>query len=308
MTHLALVGPTASGKSALALALALAESLGDVEIVSLDSMQIYRGMDVGTAKPSRGERARVRHHLVDVAEPTETWTVARFQAATREAIADVEARGRRALLVGGTGLYLSAVVDGLSIPPEDPAVRRRLEAAVAAPDGLARAYRRLEERDPVAAARIEPRNRRRVVRALEVIELTGRPFSASGPGIGASRGTAFAVRLAGVWLPRGVVAARIEARVAGMRAAGFEEEVRALEERGGLSPTAEVAIGYRELRRALREGRSPDENVYERIAARTRALARRQRMWFRRDRRIRWFATAAEPERLLDAILACWKA
>jgi len=177
----ALVGPTASGKSALALE--LAERLGDVEIVSVDSMQLYRGLDVGTAKPTAEERARVRHHMLDLAEPTEDWSVAQFQDAARTAVRDIEARGRRALLVGGTGLYVRAVVDNLQFPGEDAAIRARIDRRAEEPDGLAALYAELAQRDPAAAARIEPGNRRRIVRALEVIELTGEPFSASGVGL-----------------------------------------------------------------------------------------------------------------------------
>ncbi len=168
MTHLALVGPTAAGKSALGLE--VARALGDVEIVSIDSMQVYRGMDIGTAKPSVAERASVAHHLVDVADPWEDWSVARFQAEARAAVAAIEARGHRALLLGGTGLYVQAVVDDLRFPGEDLELRAEITARVERePDGPADAYRELERIDPAAAARIEPTNTRRIVRALEVI-------------------------------------------------------------------------------------------------------------------------------------------
>jgi len=173
--HLAIVGATASGKSALALG--IAGEVGDAEIVSLDSMQVYRGMDIGTAKPSLAERAAVPHHIVDVAEPSEEWSVRATQEAARDAIAEIERRGRRAVLVGGTGLYVRAVVDALPVPGTDTEVRAALEAQTATADGLAGAYRLLCARDRRAAARIEPSNRRRIVRALEVIEVTGRPCS-----------------------------------------------------------------------------------------------------------------------------------
>ena len=200
VTHLALVGPTASGKSELALA--AAHSLGDVEIVSIDSMQIYRGLDIGTAKPTVAEQAAVPHHMIDVAEPLDEWSVARFQLEARAAIADVAARGKRALLVGGTGLYVRAVIDPLTFPPEDRVVRAELEAEVATADGLRAAYDELERVDPVAASRMEPGNSRRVVRALEVIRITGRPFSSFGLGLGEFGAPVVAVRQAGVWLPR----------------------------------------------------------------------------------------------------------
>jgi diaminopimelate epimerase/tRNA dimethylallyltransferase len=209
--HLALVGPTASGKSELALH--TARALGDVEIVSMDSMQVYRGLDIGTAKPSPADRAAVPHHLIDVADPSEEWSVARFQADARRAVGEIEARGHRALLVGGTGLYVQAVIDDLRFPGESPDLRAALEARTAEPGGVAATYAELARRDPEAAARIDPHNARRIVRALEVIELTGQPFSSFGPGVAGFGPTAFPVRLAGVWLPRGALAGRIDARV-----------------------------------------------------------------------------------------------
>jgi tRNA dimethylallyltransferase len=304
VTHLALVGPTASGKSALALA--VARVLGDVEIVSVDSMQVYRGLDIGTAKPGPAERAAVPHHLIDVAAPAEEWSVARFQRAALDALGAIEGRGRRALLVGGTGLYLQAVVDALEIPGEDRAVRAELEALVAGPDGLATAYDELARLDAAAAAKIEPGNARRIVRALEVIRLTGRPFSSFGPGIRRYAEPALPVRMAGVWLPRPVLSRRIAERFSAMRERGLVDEVRALAARGPLSPTARQAIGYKEVLAHL-EGRGPSLDAALAAAeARTRALARRQRMWFRRDPRITWLGTAANPCALLPALLATW--
>ena len=301
--HLALVGPTASGKSALAFA--LAQELGDAEIVSLDSMQVYRGMDIGTAKPTVAERAVVVHHLVDVAEPDEDWSVQRTQTGARAALDAIEARGNRALFVGGTGLYVKAIVDGLRIPAEDPARRIELEARTASADGLADAYRELAARDPLAAARIEPRNRRRIVRALEVIELTGAPFSSFGPGLDHFAAPAIPVRMIGVWLPRAAHARRIEQRVGTMVAEGFVDEVRMLEARPkGLSRGALQAIGYRELFGFVRGEIPTIEDATDRVVRRTRAFARRQRMWFRRDPRITWLATAGAPESLLGAARA----
>lgn len=307
VTHLALVGPTAAGKSALAFA--LARELGDVEIISLDSMQVYRGMDIGTAKPTPAERAAVVHHLVDVADPDDDWSVARTQAGARAALADIEARGRRALLVGGTGLYVRAVVDDLQIPGEDLARRAELEAATEPVEGLERAYRELEDLDPAAAARIEPLNRRRIVRALEVIHLTGRPFSSFGPGVDHFGPPAVPVRMIGVWLPRAAHARRIAERVADMCDAGLVDEVRALAARpGGLSRNAAQAIGYREILDHL-AGEIPTlDAAADLIAQRTRAFARRQRMWFRRDPRITWLGTTGEPQRLLALVDALWRA
>ncbi|MDQ4096945.1 MAG: tRNA (adenosine(37)-N6)-dimethylallyltransferase MiaA, partial [Actinomycetota bacterium] len=224
----------------------MARRLGDVEIVSIDSMQVYRGMDIGTAKPSRAERAEVPHHLIDLAEPSEGFSVARFQREAAAAIAGIEGRGHRALLVGGTGLYLQAVVDGLTVPGAWPQLRTALEAEAATPAGVGALYQQLAQADPAAAARIEPANARRIVRALEVTLGSGWAFSSFGPGVAAFPPTGF--RLAGVWLPRPVVAARIESRYRAQLDAGFLDEVRALAGRpGGLSRTARQALGYREL-------------------------------------------------------------
>jgi tRNA dimethylallyltransferase len=304
--HLALVGPTASGKSELALGVARARR--DVELVSIDSMQVYRGLDVGTAKPTRAERAEVRHHMIDVADPLDEWSVARFQAEARRAIHDVEARGKRAILVGGTGLYVRAVVDALAFPPEDRTVRHALEARTDDADGLAVVYAELQRRDPDAAARIEPGNRRRIVRALDVIESTGRAFSSYGPpaGLGEFPPPVVDVRQVGVWLPRAVSAERIAVRVAAMRAGGLVEEVERLAGAGALSRTARQAIGYEEVLDHL-EGREPSlDAALERAAARTRRFARRQRMWFRRDPRITWLAAPGNPCTLLPSLLAIW--
>ncbi|MBV9663314.1 MAG: tRNA (adenosine(37)-N6)-dimethylallyltransferase MiaA [Actinobacteria bacterium] len=292
---MALVGPTASGKSALALE--LARRCPDVELVSIDSMQVYRRMDVGTAKPTPAEQAEVPHHLVDLADPDESFTVRRFQRAFDEAMRDIEARGKRAVLVGGTGLYLRAAIDGLSMPPQFPDVKAELELEA----DTAALHARLRELDPVGAGRMEPTNRRRIVRALEVTLGSGRPFSSHGPGLDVHPPTRF--RLVGVWLPRAVVAHRIERRVSAMLAAGWLEEVRALAARPtGLSLTARQALGYRELLAHLEDGVAFDEAV-ARIVTRTRAFSRRQRMWFRRDPRIRWYGAAGNPVDLLPALL-----
>ncbi len=317
--HLAIVGPTATGKSAVALA--VARELGDVEIVSLDSMQVYRGMDIGTAKPSGADRAAVPHHLVDVADPSEEWSVRETQTAARAAIADIEARGRRALLVGGTGLYVRAVVDGLSVPPRDVGVRAALERETATAAGLSRLYDRLTVVDPLAASRIEPGNARRIVRALEVLESTGRKFSSFGSGLGEYGPPAFDVALVGVWLPRAELGRRITARFAAMQTEGLEAEVRALahahrlddssEESprrgGGLSRTAAQAIGYKELL-AQFAGEIPTlADAFDLAIRRTRQFARRQRVWFRRDPRIRWVGTARNPNDLAPVVMALWE-
>jgi tRNA dimethylallyltransferase len=293
--HLALVGTTASGKSALALALARRDP--GLELVSVDSMQVYRGMDIGTAKPTPAEQAEVPHHLLDLADPWETFTVARFQRAFRAAIADIEARGRRALLVGGTGLYLRAAVDDLDIPGEYPVVRASLEDE---PDTAA-LHDRLAGLDPVAAGRMEATNRRRVVRALEVTLGSGQPFSSFGPGLEAYPATRF--RLVGVALPPTTVAARIAARYRDQVEQGFVDEVRRLAaEPRGLSRTAAQALGYRELLDHV-AGDVPLDRALDEAVNRTRRFARRQRSWFRRDPRIEWF-TADDPADVLDPLLA----
>jgi tRNA dimethylallyltransferase len=305
-THLALVGPTASGKSALALG--IARVLGDLEIVSLDSMQVYRGLDIGTAKPTPDERRAVPHHLIDVVEPSQEWSAVRHQAAARAAVADLETRGKRALLVGGTGLYVQAVLDDLRFPGEDLELRAELEARTAERGGVAAAYAELQRLDPDAAARVDPHNARRIVRALEVIRLTERPFSSFGPGVSNFGPTAFPVHVAGVWLPRDVLGRRIAERFAAMRAHGLLDEVRTLVDRGSLSRTATQAIGYRELIDHL-VGREPSlESAFETAVRRTRSFARRQRMWFRRDPRITWLGASENPCDLLPALLATWTA
>jgi tRNA dimethylallyltransferase len=303
--HLALVGPTAAGKSALALE--VARRAGDVEIVSLDSMQVYRGMDIGTAKATPAERATVAHHLVDVADPAEDWSVARTQTLAQAAIAGIQARGRRALLVGGTGLYVRAVVDDLALPGQDLETRDALLRVTETAAGIVTAYDRLRTVDPVAAARIEPNNRRRIVRALEVFDATGQPFSSFGTGLDTYAKPAIDVRLVGVWVARDELARRIEARFTEMRDNGLLDEVRALASGPhSLSRTAAQAIGYREALGYLRGEQPSLDAAFAEAVHRTRRFARRQRMWFRRDPRVEWMATGGKPQELAPAILATW--
>jgi tRNA dimethylallyltransferase len=295
---LALVGTTASGKSAIALEVARRRS--DIELVSVDSMQVYRGMDIGTAKPTPAEQAEVPHHLIDLADPDDDFSVARFQVAAGDALAGIEGRGHRALLVGGTGLHLRAVVDGLRIPGRWPEVRAELEAEAAAtgPEAL---HARLLALDPVAAARMEPTNVRRIVRALEVTVGGGQPFSSYGPGLDAHPPSGFT--LVGVTLSPDVVAARIERRYAEQLDAGFLEEVRVLAARpAGLSRTARQALGYRELLAHVEGPLELDEAV-DLAVRRTRRFARRQRVWFRRDPRIRWLPADEDPSAVLQPLL-----
>jgi tRNA dimethylallyltransferase len=305
--HLALVGATASGKSAVAFE--VARRRPDVELVSVDSMCVYRGMDVGTAKPTPAQRAEVHHHLLDLADPSEDYSVSRFQAAARAAIGDIESRGRRALLVGGTGLYLQAVVDDLELPGQWPEVAAELEAEADGPGGVGALHARLADLDPVAAGRMRPTNRRRIVRALEVTLGSGRRFSSFGPGLGAYPASRFA--LIGLRLPAAVVARRIEDRLLAQLRDGFVDEVRGLVARpAGLSRTARQALGYRELLAHVEQGLPLDEATASSIT-RTRSFARRQRAWFRRDPRITWIdpvdgAGEINPLAAVPSLLGDW--
>lgn len=301
MRHLVLVGPTASGKSALALALAvrLRERGETVELISMDSMAVYRGMDIGTTTPSREDRALVPHHLVDVVDPDQEFSVAEFAVAVRDVLADIERRGGRAILVGGTGLYVQTVVDGLELPGRYPAVAARIESE---PDTRA-LHKRLELLDPVAASRMEPDNRRRIVRALEVTEGSGRPFSSFGPGLDTYPDTPFV--LAGLRVDRELLSELIHRRVQVQLAEGFLDEVKVLEERGDISRTAAQALGYGELAAHLRGELSLDEAV-ELIERRSRQFSVRQIRWFRRDPRITWFDHEGDPLTVLDALDALW--
>jgi tRNA dimethylallyltransferase len=285
---LAMVGPTASGKTEAALV--LAERL-DAEIVSCDAMLFYRGMDVGTAKPSAEQRARAPHHLIDVTGPTEPFSVAAYQELAARAVREIEGRGRQALLVGGSGLYYRGAVDGLRFPATDPATRRLLEAEGAAVGALAM-HQRLASFDPDAAARIAPSNLRRTIRALEVAAITGRPFSAHYSAW--DRYTPGAVLAAGIDMPREILHRRIQERARSMFAGGLLDETRALIESGrGPFLTAFQAIGYAEAMAHL-EGRIGLDEAVDGTVRRTKALARRQLSWFRRDPRIRWFAVGDE--------------
>lgn len=295
-------GPTASGKSAVALELAqLRLARGEaVEIVTVDSMQVYRGMDIGTAKPTAEERAAVPHHLLDLVDPDAEFSVAEFARAAEEAIDGIEARGASALLVGGTALYLQAVVDRLRVPGRYPEVLADLEAD---PDTVS-LHRRLSELDPLAASRMEPTNRRRVLRALEVTLGSGRPFSSWGPGLGQFPDTPYV--LCGLRLPREVLAQRIERRYQDQLDTGFVEEVRRLTDRFELSRTARQALGYAELLEHL-AGRCTLSEAVELAITRTRQFAVRQIRWFRRDPRVAWFDHDGDPRRLAVELDRRWR-
>jgi tRNA dimethylallyltransferase len=300
----ALVGATASGKSEVALAVARLLREGPsgpsgpaqpVELVSVDSMAVYRGMDIGTAKPTRQVRAEMAYHLVDLVDPWKEFTVQQFQTAARESLADIAERRHGALLVGGTGLYLRAVVDDLSFPGRYPDVAEALQAEVDAsgPEGseeqralLGQLHGRLAGLDPVAAGRVEPTNRRRLLRALEVTIGAGVPFSTFGPGL--ERYPSTPVRLVGIARDPRVLDERIGVRFHRLMDEGLLDEVRRLaDHRAGLSRTARQALGYRELLAHLEDGLPLPDAVDEAIR-RTRAFARRQMAWFRRDPRIVW--------------------
>ena len=283
----ALVGPTASGKTDASIP--LAKALG-AEILSIDSMVVYRGMDVGTAKPTPTERAAVPHHLLDLVEPSEPFSVAEFARLASEAADGVRLRGNRALLVGGSGLYFRAVVDGLRFPGTEAETRALLEAEASAL-GPGAMYRRLADVDPVAARRIEPANVRRTVRALEVAGVTGRAFSSFAADW--ERYPEEHVRAAGIDVPREILQERIERRVAGMMP-GLLAETRGLVEMGaGRFITSSQAIGYAEALACL-EGRLSEGEAVARTTRRTKNLARRQLAWFRRDPRIQWFSVGEE--------------
>jgi tRNA dimethylallyltransferase len=291
-----LLGTTASGKSDIAMA--VARRRGGVELVCVDSMTVYRDMDIGTAKPSPAARAEVPHHLLDLVDPAREFTVAEFQAAARAALADIDRRGQQAVLVGGTGLYLRSVVDDLDLPGRWPAVAAELEREADEPGGVAALHARLAGLDPLAASRTTTSNRRRIVRALEVTIGSGRPFSAFGPGLTAYPPARFT--LLGLPYRADDGDQRIAERFKGWMDEGFLDEVRALAARpGGLSRTARQALGYRELLAHVEGGVPLDDCVAEAVR-RTRQFARRQWAWFRRDPRIRWLDDA-DP---VDAVAA----
>jgi tRNA dimethylallyltransferase len=288
----AIVGPTAVGKTRVALD--VAEAL-DAEIVSMDSMQIYKGMDIGTDKASPEMRARVRHHLIDLHPPMHDLTVAEFQTLARVAIEDIVNRGKLPILVGGSGLYFRSVVDDLNFPPRSPEVRADLEEE-AERIGARALHSRLSDVDPTAATRIEPDNLRRTIRALEVIELTGRPFSENeGWDSYESR---YDLTVAGLTRPRPELYFRIDERALAMIEQGLLDEVAGLRE-SGIGTTAAQALGYRQVLEA--EPGTTNFELVERIARATRRFARRQESWFRADPRIRWFE-AGEPDVALAVV------
>ena len=294
---IAVVGPTSAGKSELALGLALA--LGG-EVVNADSMQLYAGMDIGTAKLSVAQRRGIPHHLLDIWDVRQAASVAAYQRLAREAIAGIHARGRVPVLAGGSGLYLRAALDNLEFPGTDPAVRDRLEAELAAagPEAL---HARLAALDPAAAAAILPSNGRRIVRALEVIEVVGRPFAAVLP----QYESRYPAAQIGLRVDRGELGRRIAERADRMWREGLVDEVAALE-RAGLREgrTASRALGYAQVLR-FRAGEYGEDEARAQTILATRRFARRQEAWFRRDPRVSWLdASSRDAGALLDEALA----
>jgi tRNA dimethylallyltransferase len=295
----ALVGPTAAGKSALAMHWA-AEA--PIEIVNADALQAYRRLEIGTGKPSLAERQRVPHHLVDVLDPTEAYSAGEFARRAEEACREIRQRGRLPLVVGGSGLYFRALRDGLSVVPAvDPAVRRAIEAS----GETAKLYAELERLDPEGAVRLSPADRHRIVRALEVVHATGRSLSEwwrqARPA--PKRALAF-----GLTLPRALLYDRIARRVAAMAAAGWQEEVSTLLSEGvSFEAPAFQAIGYRQWVKTLVEGRDRDATIQE-IVLETRRYAKRQETWFRKERGITWLDSTERdvmsqvPEPLAEAL------
>jgi tRNA dimethylallyltransferase len=297
-----IAGPTATGKTALSLALAdrLRPAWG-VEVISADARQIYRLMDIATAKPTAAERARLPHHLLDVVWPDETLTLAEYQRLANAAIAEVWGRGRLPLLVGGAGLYIRAIVDGLAIPEVAPQqeLRADLETALAK-EGVAALHARLAALDPVAATRIDARNPRRLIRALEVCLVTGRPFSEQQ----GARPTPYRPLFFGLNMERAALYARADARIDAMLAAGLIAETEALLARGyGWGTPSMSSLGYREVGAYLRGEAALDEAI-TRFKLATHGYIRRQLTWFRRDARIAWLDAALPSSTLAEHVAA----
>ena len=291
----AVIGPTATGKSGLAVALA---ATLDGDVINADAMQLYRGMDIGTAKLSPAHRRGIRHHLLDTLDVSQTASVAVYQAQARAVVEELLAAGRVPVIAGGSGLYVRAVLDDLDFPGTDADVRAGLEAELAE-RGAPALHERLQRLDPTAAARILPSNTRRVVRALEVVRITGRPFSATLPQPGPARYGAVQI---GLDADPAALDVRIDARVSRMFRSGLVDEVRALLPRGlREGRTASRALGYQQVLAALESGADP-ASAADPTARATRRFVRRQRSWFRRDGRIHWL-DAGHPG-LLDAALS----
>jgi len=277
--------------------MAAAQVNGNTQIVVCDAMQVYKRMDIGTAKPTIEDQQLVQHHCIDLVAPSARFTVSDYQKDARAAVAKIHEEGANALVVAGTGLYLTSLIDELSFPGEWPAVRAELQRE---PD-VAALYRHLKALDPVAAKNIERSNRRRIERALEVCIGSGKPFSDNAPGTGAYPDNGV-VQIGLLW-PREVLVKRVESRVKAMLQRGFLEEVAQLRKDGAMSQTARQALGYAELNRHL-DGRCTLDQAIGDIVIHTRQFAVRQERWFRRDPRIRWVHIEKDPVSEIAPILA----
>jgi tRNA dimethylallyltransferase len=298
-----IAGPTASGKSALGMELA---GRFGAEIINADSMQVYRYMDIGTAKPTREERKLVRHHLIDILYPDEGFSAALFREEAQQAIADVEARGKRAIIVGGTGLYIKALTSGLIRGGEvDPVIRSRLQSEAQA-GGREQLYQRLQEVDPITAGRLHPHDTYRVIRTLEVYERTGRPISALRGGHRFKEGPYHTLKI-GLQMAREGLYKRIDKRVDGMIQQGFKEEVGRLLEMG-YAPCLKAmqSLGYKQIINHL-QGEYALPEATRLIKRDTRRYARRQMTWFKADQKIHWVEFPRDRDAVWRMVEAFWQ-
>lgn len=286
---ISIVGPTASGKTSLGIAIAkkFAERGVKAEIINADAYQMYRYMDIGTAKDTKEEQSEIKHHLIDIIDPEESMSVAKFQTLARQCIRDLQEKGIRPILVGGSGLYARAAVDDITFPGTDPNIRKALEDREKSQGAMA-LFEELQKLDPVAAKNMDPRNSRRTIRALEVIELTGKPYSATLPKY---KYLIDCVQI-GLDLNREDLDARVELRTKMMREQGFVNEVKEIRSRLGV--TASRALGYKQIMDYL-DGLCSEDDAFSDIAQKTKRLARKQMGWFGRDSRIHW-VNALQPD------------
>ena len=298
--NLVIVGTTASGKSSLAIELARRRQ--NIEIISIDSMAIYRGMDIGTATPTVQEQEEIRHHVINIVDPSDEFALPLFQSAVEKALKEISDRGNRAVLVGGTGLHVRAVVDRLEIPPRFLSIRDEIELI----SETSFLYGKLNDLDPLASAKIEPGNRRRIVRALEVTLGTGRPFSSFGPGLDVYPPSPFTQ--IGIRMPRDLNDLRIAERYKRQIEDGFVEEVENLLSDGRkLSKTASQALGYKQVISYI-DGENTLEEAIDSAISSTRRFARRQEKWFRRDPRIHWMDMKNDSLELLEEVIKVFDA
>ena len=298
--NLVIVGTTASGKSSLAIELARRRQ--NIEIISIDSMAIYRGMDIGTATPTVQEQEEIPHHVINIVDPSDEFALPLFQSAVEKALKEISDRGNRAALVGGTGLHVRAVVDRLEIPPRFLSIRDEIELI----SETSFLYGKLNDLDPLASAKIEPGNRRRIVRALEVTLGTGRPFSSFGPGLDVYPPSPFTQ--IGIRMPRDLNDFRIAERYKRQIEDGFVEEVENLLSDGRkLSKTASQALGYKQVISYI-DGENTLEEAIDSAISSTRRFARRQEKWFRRDPRIHWMDMKNDSLELLEEVIKVFDA